>query len=517
MNEAKAMAQSIVAAPDLEKIWIRAAGVWVLIVLGLMALFWPTLEAMLAIWWHSPTFNHCMLILPIVGYLVWERRLVFNHVVPRPFYPGVAIVLLGSLGWLLGAAADADVVKQLSFVFMLQASVVAIFGVPAARAFIFPLAFLFFAVPMGEFLIPGLQNITAHITVALLKLSGLAVYSDGVFISVPNGDFHVAEACSGVRFLIASLPLGVLFANAAFLSWRRRFIVILLSVLIPIMANGMRAYGIIMIAYFSDNKYALGVDHLIYGWIFFAFVTLVFLSIGMLFMDRPIASTVFDKAHLPAKQTVPGSVQMVVFAAVLVLAAANMGPLYNNFVNRPAAPGSPLALKAPVVGGAWRMAEPSLPQPKWHPAFKGVDTEILQTYVRDDGLKVTLYIGYYERQRKGADILGFGNTVAAPLPWEWASGDQITPRLDGTKIVTNAVTITGNYDRRRVWYWYWVDNRFTANPFVVKILTAKSKLLPGRSEAAVIAVSTGDVALNERKKEVLADFLAHLKLSPPFS
>lgn len=512
--DVEAMIQPTDEGFQLARAWPRTALVWGLAMVGLVVIFWPTLSAMVDIWWRSPTFNHGFLILPIVGYLVWERRVIFSLLRPRPCYLGLGIVAAGSLGWLLGAVADAQVVQQFGVVVIIQGSVVAIFGRSVARALVFPLFFLFFTVPFGEFLIPGLQNITAHIAVWMLKVSGLPVFSDGVFISVPNGDFHVAEACSGVRFLIASLPLGVLFANVSFLSWRRRSIVISLSVLIPIIANGLRAYGIIMIAYLTNNKYAMGVDHLVYGWIFFAFVTLVFLSIGMLFVDRPTEAPFVDTARLPVEQGAPAGFRPAVFAALFVLLAANMGPLYNRFLDRAAGSGDAVALKVPGVNGGWRLAETPA-ENAWHPLFKGNSSEILQNYIRADGSRVSLYIGYYRHQSRGADLLSFGNTVAAPAPWDWASESRTSVQLHGASIPASSVTIVGNYDRRRVWYWYWIDNRVTVSPLVAKLLIARTKLFSRRSNAAVIAVAIGDVALNEKKEAVLEDFLAHLEPLPP--
>jgi exosortase A len=495
--------------------WIISALVWVLLLGGLVATFWSTASAIVDIWLHSSTFNHCTLILPIVGYLVWERRVIFTHLKPQPCFLGVLAIALGGLVWLAGSVADAQVVQQFAFAIMLQASVLAIFGRAVARALVFPLFYLFFAVPAGEFLVPKLQDITAHITVLLLKITGLPVFSDGVFISVPNGEFHVAEACSGVRFLIASLPLGVLFANIAFLTWWRRAIVIFLSLLVPIIANGIRAYGIIMIAYLTNNQYALGVDHLIYGWIFFAFVTMVFLGIGMLFMNRPYDMPALDVRKFPPQGDKAPSFILVVMAGALALAAANAGRLYGTYMESRPETVAALTLLSPQATGSWKAVPPAVNNVPWEPSYQGVDTKLLQRYVRDDGVSVTLYLGYYSHQRHGAEVLAYGNTVAAPEPWSWASGGRVSVPFYGRDIEVNAAWIVAGYDRRRVWYWYWVDHQFTADSLVAKFLIAKSKLARGNSEAAIIAVSVGDVATNEKKLAVLQDFLAHLKPEPP--
>ncbi|WP_430983747.1 archaeosortase/exosortase family protein, partial [Escherichia coli] len=67
-----------------------------------------------------------------------------------------------------------------------------------------------------------LQTATVAITMPLLHLFGVPAHVDGVLITIPNGYFEVAEACSGAKFVIAMIAYGVLVANVCFVSWRRR-------------------------------------------------------------------------------------------------------------------------------------------------------------------------------------------------------------------------------------------------------------------------------------------------------
>jgi len=81
---------------------------------------------------------------------------------------------------------------------------------------------MLFLVPFGDELVPTLQMITADLTIALVHLSGIPAVIDGVFIDTPIGLFEVAEACSGVKFLVAMVALGSLAAHVCFASWWRR-------------------------------------------------------------------------------------------------------------------------------------------------------------------------------------------------------------------------------------------------------------------------------------------------------
>ena len=103
----------------------------------------------------------------------------------------------------------------------------------------FPLAYLLLAVPFGEALIPPLIDFTADFTVTALQLTGIPVYREGSFFTIPSGNWSVVEACSGLRYLIASFTLGTLYAYLTYRSLKRRLIFIALSVIVPIIANGV--------------------------------------------------------------------------------------------------------------------------------------------------------------------------------------------------------------------------------------------------------------------------------------
>src|SRR5262249_8575114 len=176
--------------------------------------------------------------------------------------------------------ADTLGIKQFALVFMIQAALVTIVGTRVAWALALPLAFLLFAVPAGEFLVPTLMDWTADFVVAALRGSGVPVYREANHFIIPSGRWSVVEACSGIRYVIASLMVGTIYAALAYTSMRRRALFIAASILVPVVANWLRAYLIVMIGHLSNNRLAVGVDHLIYGWVFFGVVMLILLLIG---------------------------------------------------------------------------------------------------------------------------------------------------------------------------------------------------------------------------------------------
>jgi exosortase len=168
----------------------------------------------------------------------------------------------------------------------MQAAVVSVLGLRAGLLLAAPLGFATFLVPFGDEIIPPLQMITADIAVALTHLSGVPARVEGIHIDTPAGLFIVAEACSGVKFLIAMVTLGVLVCCTRFASWRRRAVFMAACVIVPVLANGVRAWATIYVAQFVGAEQATGFDHIVYGWIFFALVVAALLGGAWRFFER---------------------------------------------------------------------------------------------------------------------------------------------------------------------------------------------------------------------------------------
>ena len=179
-------------------------------------------------------------------------------------------------------------------------------GWRAARVWWFPLAFLFLAVPVGDFMLPVLMSWTADFTVLALRWSGVPVYREGLQFVIPSGAWSVVEACSGIRYMIASVTVGCLFAYLSYSSLKKRLIFVGVAILVPLVANWLRAYMIVMIGHLSGNELATGVDHLIYGWVFFGVVILAMVLVlflvqvqGLIKLKVNLSSCVLTLGFLP--------------------------------------------------------------------------------------------------------------------------------------------------------------------------------------------------------------------------
>ncbi len=261
--------------------WSVSAKVFVALVLVLVVAYHQTIIATAMIWWDaSDTYIHGMFVVPAVAWMIWSQRSEFLKFAPSTSYLGVSGVAIFGLLWIFASIAGIAVGQQLSFFAMLPMLVLAVFGCKVTRTVWYPLLYLLFAVPMGEFLIPSLMQFTAWFAVKGLQLTGIPVYWEGLMFEIPSGNFEVVKACSGIRYLIASIALGYFYAFLTYRSTKRRLLFIALSIVFPILANGLRAYGIVIIAHLSAMEYATGFDHIIYGWVWFGVVMLVMFWIG---------------------------------------------------------------------------------------------------------------------------------------------------------------------------------------------------------------------------------------------
>jgi exosortase A len=238
------------------------------VLVAVLAAFAPTTLSMVEIWRRTETFTHGFLVIPVVLGFVWLRRADLARIPVRPARSALPLLLAAGLLWLLGKLSSSLAPSQLAVVAMVPATVAALFGWGWVRALAFPLAFLFFAVPFGEVFVPTLIDWTADFTVAAVAASGVPVYREANNFVIPSGRWSVVEACSGIRYLIASLMLGSLYAWMAYRSTRKRIAFIAAAIAVPLVANWLRAYGIVMLGHLSGNRIATGVDHLIYGWLF---------------------------------------------------------------------------------------------------------------------------------------------------------------------------------------------------------------------------------------------------------
>lgn len=455
----------------------------------LLSVFSESLTSMIAVWMGSTTYHHCFFVLPISLFLIWQRRADIARIIPC--HEPVALISLFAFAflWLIGRAGQIQFFEHVALVGMIISITLALLGLSVGKLIAFPLLFLGFMVPFGDFLIPALQVFTADFAVLLLRLIDIPIFHDGIMIETPTGLFEVAEACAGIRFLIANIVVATLFAYIAMGRLWKWGAFLALAVIVPIIANGLRATGIILIAYWTDHEYAAGVDHLIYGWGFFAAVMLIFLAIGSWMADWPEE----PKNRLVGSIDVDVNPWRPAFALPL-LALIGAGPLYATVVINPvpatASVDPKKALSPALAQNLAPGCEPAEEQAQtWRPLFKKADFS--KSFQLDcGGQPVDLFVAYYAYERDGAELIHYANRLADGKNWKRISTSRYTPNIEGLpKTLRREELIGRSRDDRLVLTWYWVDGRLMARDWKVKAYQLYQQLLGKDEPSALVALS----------------------------
>jgi EpsI family protein len=381
---------------------------------------------------------------------------------------------------------------------MLQGTIAACLGKSVSRGLAFPLFYLLFLIPAGEELVPILQTVTAKMCMLLLGWTGVPAHIEGIFITTPTGYFEVAEACAGVKFLVAMVALGALVANVCFRSWKRRAAFMLAAIVVPILANGVRAFGTIYIAHRTSIEFAESVDHVVYGWFFFAFVIGLVLAVFWRFFDRRVGDPWFDPARLRSDATGPRPSRIA--AAALALAALPL--LWTTAVTAAGTEPPPGDIALPEVRG-WQRIGPGSGRP-WEPNFVGADLVRMARYRDREGREVDLAIAVFARQEEGRELVGHGQGAAAPdSAWAWTADSSAPPN-------GRAEILASNRRTREVVSFYRVGDRLTGSAMAVKLETMKTRLFGGPQRAVAVLVSAEAPGAGLSARPAIDSFLAAL-------
>lgn len=470
---------------------------WLALLLSLAWIFFLYRDAAIAmvmIWSRSETFMHGFLVMPIVLWLVWRQRLAITVRKPEPMVPAFLLVAIAGLTWAMGELAFTNALTQLAFVALLVLAVPCVLGSAIARLIMFPLGFMFFSVPLGEFLLPQLMEWTAKFTVFGLRLSGVPVYREGLNFVIPSGHWSVVEACSGVRYLIASLTVGSIFSYLNYRSRLRRAMFVLISVFVPLLANWVRAYMIVMLGHLSGNKLAIGIDHLIYGWVFFGAVIFLMFMVGAHWAE-------------PARVVLTGEPQMFeatggatvarLWGATAVLAVLVALPRIALWsVERDSSTAFVPFTEPTTIGSRWKITHATALDFK--PAFQNASAQIHANYVFQ-GQSVGLYVGLYRRQDYQHKLVASDNVLVASQDPRWAlissSKKAIAFGNDSQAVYASefrgsSLTESDLGRHLLVWKVYWVNGAVTANDYLAKIYGAVDRLMGRGDDSAVIIVYT---------------------------
>ena len=315
------------------------------VLLALAALFSAEIAAAVHVWNTSTAYGHCWLVLPIVLWLLYERRFQGAAIPGAPSWWPVLPALGLTAAWVAADILGIMEGRQLALIGFVELALIAILGFRLWWSLSAALLYLVFLVPFGAFLTGPLQDFTASFVAHGLDALSIPNRVTQFQIEIPEGSFYVAEACAGLRFLIASIAFGALYAVTMFRSPGRRAAFIAVSCIVPVIANGFRGLGIVALGHVLGSAQAAATDHVLYGWIFFSIVIVLLALAGLPFRQDLAAAA---GAGVPARPD-PAAGPTALVTILPVLAAAAAGPALAAMIAYRAVPGgsAPVLLLAP--------------------------------------------------------------------------------------------------------------------------------------------------------------------------
>ncbi|KUM52649.1 exosortase A [Rheinheimera sp. EpRS3] len=465
----------------------RQANMLLLAVISLayVMLYSSTWLDMERVWRSSATYNHCYLILPICLYFFYRAKTPL--ITPSaPGYwlwlPAIGLILL-QLIWLFGYAADIALLMHIAAVMSLQALLWLAFGNTNSRLHWFAIAYLIFLVPFGEELSPFLQNITADLTVVMLQVVNIPVYREGLYLATPVGLFEVAEACSGLRFLIASLAISALFAYLHYNKIWKQISFVVFMALLSVLANGVRAFMLVYIGEKTDMRFGFGADHYLYGWLFFGLVLMAGFWLGARFSDPTLQLERRSKQHF-SLQTKPS----MLFLTTAIIALTLSYRLSLKVMAEPAA----------VNNLAMPFASQPVEKSNWGINFIN---SLAQNHAQDTA-GTEYFVARYGNKQQNGELINWQNNLFDKQLW------QIQQRITGADSAILQLTSLTN-EQRTVLYWYQIDEQRVVPELEVKVRQALSYLADDQSSAYIFAVSVNGKA-SEQNLAVLQQAAALL-------
>lgn len=454
-------------------------------------------------------YAHGYLVVAISLYLVMQNRRKLASLKPCPSYMAMPAVAASSLLWLVAVLVDVNVIQAVALLSLVLTITWMLLGNQVIRVLAFPILFIGFAIPVWFPLSPLLQNLTADVVFWAIRVLEVPAFRQENLIVLPVGSLSIEEACSGLRYLLAALTLGTLYAYLNYKDISSRVIVVLISAFTAVLANIIRVFIVVYLGYVSEMQNPLVHDHFMLGWYLFGGMVVILLLVdARLFRhfrqassaDKVIQNmTGHDHTELVACKKGPLQYIVILLAGVLIV---SLGPASAFMLNNQSYHEDLYAeIDLPESIGGWSRQDDS--NDDWVPDYHGAETW-KQIYQKDDD-KIALFIGYYAVQQQGKELINDLNRINNNKVWK-----TIYPRArlkSGADYqVLEQLLEKTNGNQRLVWYWYSVSGLITSNKYKAKMFQVLG-LLTGRQQACVIAVAT-DLGKNlENARAILLDFI----------
>ena len=222
-------------------------------------------------WNEENDQEHCRLILPLIGFLLWYHRAALMDAVKRPGGRGLLFVAAGVGMFVLSVRCLQPRFAIVSLPLIVYGAAEYLGGRSFARVFIFPCLLMLFMIPIGG-VIQGtvsLQLLASKAVGVICGLLGIRVQIIGTTIIVDGNPFEVAGGCSGIRSLMAMTMLAALYVHFTVREVWKQLVIFAGSIVFALVGNCARLFTVVLVAKWWDPQIAGGLYHDYSGFVFF--------------------------------------------------------------------------------------------------------------------------------------------------------------------------------------------------------------------------------------------------------
>lgn len=397
-----------------------------------VAALWPSAASLAGNWLAIHDYRHGFIIAPVA--LLWlavaARRIPVREA--RASLTGSMLLAAALLAWLVAFRAHSDIAIEALLPPVIWLAILASCGWSVARAVIGPVAYLYFAVPVWEFLLPTLQWLSVHVTETALAIAGVPAEVTEYLVTLPSGSFEIVEGCSGKRYFIVALAVSVIAGVFQQLRGWRMSMLVLAGGLLALAANWLRIFVVIYAGYATEMQhYLVAVEHETFGNVIFAvLLTAIYVA------SRLIARVGSREPAGSGPQPAPAAGVLPQLRAALLAPFALLGgaavlahaPLAERVVTMRTLG------HLPVAAGQWQGPMP--PAVAWSPRFARPDGERRASYRTATGRTVEVYLNFYASQDQGRELVYYDNSLLAPGFWSrsWPLETRVL-RADGAQVL----------------------------------------------------------------------------------
>lgn len=460
--------------------------------------------------WQREDYNYCFLIPFVVLYLAWEKKDAWIKEASIPSWGGLLLLLPAMLLYWIGELAGEFFSLYISSWLVVTGLLWTHVGWKKMKIMAFPLFVSLFLFPLPIFintkLTLSLKLISSGIGIKIIQIFGMSGFREGNIIDLGFAQLQVVDACSGLRYLLPLVLMGLLMAYFYKAPLWKRGVLVLSTIPLSIVTNSLRIAVTAFLYPLMGRAAAEGFFHDFSGWaIFMVSLAVLLAEVWILRMILPGSEETFMPTKRPAtaeskspdqKETggpatsgiekpFNGLPQFIAVAAILGFTV-----LVHSFVDlSEAQPAGRSFSTFPLQVGLWEGKRQYLDQ-QFIDVLEFTDYTSVN-YSKPGSAPVNVYVAYYASQRKGKSIHS-PETCLPSSGWVFKQAGTIMVPLPGGRAPLPVARALMEKDDQKQLVYFWFDQRgrVLTSSWELKVYNLWDALTKKRTDGALVRVIT---------------------------